>query len=203
MTLKNIGQAMKNQAFTLIELLVAVLIIGILAAIAVPQYKKAVIKSKLAQVDVGITTAMKNIDLYLNANGYPAGNGAIRRFAGRQSIADIKMPGDCDSDLGYCKTNVGGFSADCRKSEDKAYCRAYYNSSATISGKYSYTASFDMRKDEGEDIWYLSAIGQGSSKDYYAVKIFCQWAKERGYPAATQPVNRCASVGITLKSKDD
>ncbi len=66
------GPFCSKQGFTLIELLVVVLIIGILVAVAVPQYKKAVIKSKLATLKSLVSTVANAAEIYYLAHGiYP------------------------------------------------------------------------------------------------------------------------------------
>ena len=59
---------MKNKGFTLIELMVVVLIIGILSSVALPQYKKSVMKARIAEAKTTLKALTEAPQVYILTN---------------------------------------------------------------------------------------------------------------------------------------
>lgn len=87
--------------FTLIELLVVVLIIGILSAVALPQYTKSVQKSRFVQLQLATRTLFDAQKRYYMANG---------EYATTLDVLDVLPAGD----LSEAKDTIGNGKYSCR-----------------------------------------------------------------------------------------
>ncbi len=139
---------MNKKAFTLLELLVVVLIIGILAAIALPQYKLAVAKSKYNTIKEMTESLAQSVERYYLATGTPPTN---------LEVLDIDIPGEYQGNAklrkdlpsgGSCGFNAGTSNDQeliCFKNifgTDIAYLsKIYYNQTKKV--KYCYAFSTD------------------------------------------------------------
>ncbi len=140
--MKNIVK--NNKAFTLIEILVVVLIIGILAAIAVPQYQKAVMKANLHKGIPLVESIYQAQQAYYLANG---------EYAKELADLDITLPKDCEK--------LKNFSYQCK--EGYIYSDSYNGYPANI---YFVTPNLCY-------VRYLEDIEFGSAFTFKAGKRYC------------------------------
>ena len=136
-----------NAGFTLIELLVVVLIIGILAAVAVPQYQKAVEKSRVTQAYTLLSSIYPAQRTYYWANG---------SFTKDLKELDVDFPYDDGGNTTY-EFDGGGFTW--RKCTDGGCLSAR---KAYKGGTYGLQIRFDEDDENvntGEIVCYATTAG--------------------------------------------
>ena len=129
--------------FTLIELLVVVLIIGILAAVALPQYQVAVKKTNLAKYTAIVKALKEAEDVYFLANG---------TFTLEIDDLDVAIPHDNSCTKG---TSTAGQYYDCGNSRYGVFKAGATTPTNAQAGDDSvrYLQFFDETISDGKNIY--------------------------------------------------
>lgn len=144
-----------KRGFTLIELLVVVLIIGILSAVALPQYQKAVTKARLAQLDTTVDALRKGISIWLLENGgYPSTTTTFVSDSKSMGILSIDVDGHDDVFNAYCSETT---------------CEIHF-----VSNKFSSEMLLENTDGTGAK-WEMTTFSAAPSYK----STLCQWAEER------------------------
>ena len=187
------GQALiykDSRAFTLIELLVVVLIIGILAAVAVPQYQKAVKKARLSEFMSTTATITKAIDVWLLANEYPENQ---TWFTGTDASAslDVDMPWTKE-DTSHSYNHLGGWDIYCTEKSCGINLYTNLDENGQDQNAWLDRAFLSLRKrPSDENIWKMESATQNT-------KLVCQvWKESFGTAHMRDSLKTtCAELGI-------
>ena len=101
-----------KRGFTLLEVLIVVIIIGILASIALPQYTATIEKSKSAEAASNIGTIRSSLDRYWYQSNYDL-TGATLPADGSEGTLDVDNPNAVTNRLyDYAISGLSGSGSD-------------------------------------------------------------------------------------------
>lgn len=152
------------RGFTLIELLVVVLIIGILAAVALPQYQKAVDKSHMVQGTNLLNSLHKAQEMhYLATGAYTIDFSELDMDFGSTGC---EIFGDLNRQL-FCKSH-GIYLANGQNSPGSSYNPG----GAHIAFCPGETINENCRQDDNQVVWYF----EHHPLPYYQNRVICTQA---------------------------
>ncbi len=102
----------RNQGFSLVELMIVVVILGILAAIAIPRYNMTTHKSKEKEADMVLSQIFRLQQVYRNEHGVFAPSMAELQAVGFRNPGQLRHYTWSGSvTIPLCLTSTGGWSS--------------------------------------------------------------------------------------------